>query len=147
MARIPLIAVEGAVAEGGAAEGADGRGAEVGQGDVAKQGAEATCDKGVEHTVTTEEDRASDAERVAVDEHAEPTADASPEVDATNAKGATHVSVEQVGEAAHRSSGGNADDEAHVAKLKAVLLTVNSPGREANADAEPVETAPFGHCC
>jgi hypothetical protein len=42
----------------------------------------------VEHTAPTEENRASDVERVAVAKHVVPTADASPNADAANAEGA-----------------------------------------------------------
>jgi hypothetical protein len=147
MTGIPLIAPEGAAVGDAVAEGAEGGGIEAGQGDKAEQGAEAECDEGVEHAVPTEENHASHAERVAMAERAEPTVDASPGADAANTEGATHVSVEQVGEATHRSTGGNADDEAHAAELEAALLAASSPDREANADAEPVETAPLGHCC
>jgi hypothetical protein len=41
-----------------------------------------------------------------VAERAELAAGTSPKADASNAEGATHVSVEQTGEAAHGSSGG-----------------------------------------
>jgi hypothetical protein len=142
MAGIPLITAEGATVKDGAVEGAEGGGIEAGQDGDVEQGAEAARDEGVERTVPTEENRASDVERVAVAEHAEPTVDASLEADAANAEGAAHMSVEQVGEATHGSSGGKADDEVHAAELEAALLAVSSPGREANADAEPVETGP-----
>jgi hypothetical protein len=79
MIGIPLIAVEGAANEGIVREeGAEGRGAEAGLGDETEQGTKAERDEGVEHTAPTEENRASDVERIAVAKHVVPTADASP---------------------------------------------------------------------
>jgi hypothetical protein len=78
-----------------------------------------------------------------VAEHAKTTADTSPVADVASAEGASHMSVEQKGEASCGLSGGDANDEAHAAELEAALLAVSSPGREAHADAEPIQTAPL----
>jgi hypothetical protein len=106
MAGIPLIATEGATAEDGAAGDAEGGGAEAGHSGDAEQGAKVARDKRVERTVPAKENPASDAEHLAVAERAELATGTSPKADASNAEGATHVSVEQTGEAAHGSSGG-----------------------------------------
>jgi hypothetical protein len=142
MAEIPLIAAEGATAEDGAAEDAEGGGVEVGHNGNAKRGVETARDDGVERTVPTEENRASDVERVAVAKHAEPATDTSPEADAVNAEGDARVSVEQMGEAVRGSSGGDANDKAHAVELEAMLLAVSPPGHEAHTDAEPLEIDP-----
>jgi hypothetical protein len=142
MAEIPLITAEGVATEGGAAGDAECGGVEAGHSGDAEQGAKAAHNEGVECTIPTEENPTSDAERVAVAEHAELAAGISPEADASNAEGAAHVSVEQMGEAARGSLGGDADDEVHTAELEATLLAVSSPGRETHADAEPVENGP-----
>jgi hypothetical protein len=88
-----------------------------------------------------EENLESNVESVTVAEHAEPTVVTSPGADAANAVGAAHMSAKQKDEAASGSTGGNADDEVHVAELEAALLAASSPDHAADVDADPVETA------
>jgi hypothetical protein len=142
MVGIPLIAAEGAAAEVGAAEDAEGGGVEAGHNDDAEQGTETTRDEGAERTIPAEENPASDAERGAMAEHVALAAGTSPDANVANAEGAAHASVEEMGQAARGPSGGDATDEAHAVELVATLLAVSSLGREAHADAEPVETGP-----
>jgi hypothetical protein len=74
--------------------------------------------------------------------HDELAARTSPNADSSNTEGVACVSVERTGEAARGSSGGDADDKAHTAELEVAFIVVSSPGREAQANAEPVETEP-----
>jgi hypothetical protein len=147
MASIPLITAVGVVAEGGAAEDAEGGGAKAGhsveqgaEGD-AEQDAEGARGEGAERTGPAEENPASDMECVVVAEHAALAASTSLEANAANAEDAAHAPVEEVNEATWGPSRGDADDEAHVAKLEATLLAASSPECETHAeDADPVET-------
>jgi hypothetical protein len=147
MTRVPLIAAEGAVTEGGAAEDAEGEGAEAGHGveqgvkGDAEQDVETARGKGTERTGPAEENPASDEERIVVAEHTALAAGTFPEANAVNAKGVVHVPVEEVNGNMRGPSEGDTDDEAHTADVEAALLAVSSPGRETHTeDAGPVET-------